>query len=512
MRLDDVLCLSRANRPIRSFRVPSHAVEVGSHPSCDLAIPSEAVAPRVLLIQPAFGSLFVYDLVDAPEIGEAEVMPIGRRFPLGGEYALTRLKSEAAPPEPGGTEVLRGPRSEQMELSLVGAPGSGVRPVRVSDAPVSIGGAEGNRLVLRDPTVSRHHCRVEPAGDTLRIRDLGSTNGTWVDGARIERHELRLGSCVRVGRTLLRVVERSPLKSGGAVFASAQMASVISSVDRFAPLPWPVLIHGETGVGKEVIALALHRRGPRREGPFVAVNAGGLARELVESELFGHERGAFTGAVQTHRGAFEQAHGGTLFLDEIAELPVALQTRLLRVLESWHVRRLGSEADRSVDVRLVCATNADLRRAVSRGEFRSDLFYRLHRLVIEVPALRARRADIEPLAEHFLRAMRAEVGPRELSECGMRRLSIHVWPGNVRELRNVLELAAVESDLGIIDGGAVERAIRCVGEVGPVRVPVDTLQEVLEHYDGNVSAAARALGLPRSTLRDRMKASSPGRS
>ena len=274
-------------------------------------------------------------------------------------------------------------------------------------------------------------------------------------------------------------------------------------------MPWPVLVRGETGVGKEHVARALHERGRRQDGPFVPLNGGGLPRELIESELFGHERGAFTGAVQAHRGAFEQAHGGTLFLDEVAELPADLQTRLLRVLESWHVRRVGSEAARRVDVRLVCATHRDLREMVHEGRFRSDLYYRIHRLVVEVPPLRARPADIACLARHFLLQMQPELGERRIDPQALERLHGYPWPGNVRELRNVLELAAVDSDGALIDLAAVDRSLRRVSEPSVLRPSADSLRETLEQYGGNMSAAARALGIPRSTLRDRLKGS-PG--
>jgi DNA-binding NtrC family response regulator len=236
----------------------------------------------------------------------------------------------------------------------------------------------------------------------------------------------------------------------------------------------------------------------------VPLNGGGLPRELIESELFGHERGAFTGAVQAHRGAFEQAHGGTLFLDEVAELPPDLQTRLLRVLESWHVRRVGSEAARRVDVRLVCATHKDLRAMVREGRFRSDLYYRIHRLVIEVPPLRVRPDDIACLARHFLLRMQSEVGERSLEPHALERLQAYPWPGNVRELRNVLELAAVDSDGEVIDLVSVDRSLRRVAEPSVLRPTADSLREALEQYGGNKSAAARALGIPRSTLRDRL--------
>jgi len=339
----------------------------------------------------------------------------------------------------------------------------------------------------------------------IGLRDLDSTNGTWVDGVRVKRVDLRVGASVRVGRSSFQLVEVGRGARDGVVAASAGMRRVMRDVERAASLPWPVLVSGETGVGKEVVARALHARGSRRNAPFVALNMGGLARELVESEMFGHERGAFTGAVRARRGAFEQANGGTLFLDEIGELPLMAQTRLLRVLETNEVRRLGGESVRNIDVRVVCATHADLRKAVRERSFREDLFYRIHRFVIEVPPLRKRKADILPLAEHLLGAMRRQVGVTELGKAGLERLSVHGWPGNVRELRNVLEIAALESHGGFIGERAVELALRSTSDLGGQAFSSDAVREALAQYGGNVAAAARALGLPRSTLRDRMR-------
>ena len=511
MGLGDTLCLCRSGRRIRGFPLGAAAIEVGSHPDCDIVIHAAGVPTRALLFQPHGGTVYVYDLAKGPALGARSLMPIGERVAVGAGYSVTRLKAEAVPFEPGGTELLRGCGGEPRLLSLVRGHGPGARAFHVGEEPVSVGGAAANSIALSDRAVSQYHCRIEPSSRGVSIRDLDSTNGTWVDGLRIRRHELRPGAVVRIGRTELRVVSRGSAgkPSSGIVVESSAMLSVMAEVDRFAGLPWPVLIRGETGVGKEHVARALHERGRRQNGPFVPLNGGGLPRELIESELFGHERGAFTGAVQAHRGAFEQAHGGTLFLDEVAELPADLQTRLLRVLESWHVRRVGSEAARRVDVRLVCATHRDLREMVHEGRFRSDLYYRIHRLVVEVPPLRARPADIACLAQHFLLQMQPEVGERRIDPQALERLHGYPWPGNVRELRNVLELAAVDGDGALIDLAAVDRSLRRVSEPSVLRPSADSLREALEQYGGNMSAAARALGIPRSTLRDRLK-SPPG--
>ncbi|MGB5195020.1 MAG: sigma 54-interacting transcriptional regulator [Polyangiales bacterium] len=511
MTLRETLCLFRAGRPVRSFPLGDSALEIGSHPSCDITIPEGKVAPRALLVHRCGGSVYVYDLAAGPGLERCAVMPLGRRFPIGARYCVTREKAHERPNKSGGsptTELLRACVAEREQLTLVAGAGAEARAFHVGHAPMSIGSAIDNTIALSDRAVSQYHCRVEPGEHASALRDLASTNGTWVDGMRVQRQELRPGAILRIGRTELRVVRRGldGLRPD-LVVESAPMLALMAEVDRLARLPWPVLIRGETGAGKEHIARALHERGSRHSGPFVALNGGGLPRELIESELFGHERGAFTGAAHAHRGAFERAHEGTLFLDEVAELPLDLQTRLLRVLETWRVRRLGGERERHVDVRLVCATHGDLRSEVQRGRFRADLFYRIHRLVLEVPPLRARPNDIAPLSEHFLAQMQADVGPRTLTMDAVERLRGHRWPGNVRELRNVLELAAVTHGSTEIDRAAVERALHRIGQSAIEAPSLDTLREALDHYGGNLSATARALGLPRSTLRDRLKGS-----
>ena len=509
MTLCDTLRLSFHGRPIRSFQLGEDLVEVGSDPGCDISVHSTEVVDRCLLVQPFGGTVYFYDLAAAPGLRRRFVLPIEEAVELGGGFALTRLKLEPEPPESPATrtELLRGGRGQRSAVSLVVGGGTGARAFHLRDEPLSVGSAADNHIALTDRAVSRYHCRIEPSAGGCAVRDLGSTNGTFVDGVRVKRQELRPGALLRVGRTELRAVDRGGADGGSPDFvvASPEMLSLMASVDRFARLPWPALIQGETGVGKEHIARALHERGPRSAGPFVALNGGGLPRELIESELFGHERGAFTGAQSARRGAFEQAREGTLFLDEVAELPLDLQTRLLRVLETWRVRRLGSESDRRVDIRLVCATHEDLRARVREGRFREDLFYRIHRLVLDVAPLRSRREDVVPLAAHFLRQAESSVGPRALTDAATERLRSYPWPGNVRELRNVIELAAVDGDGATLDVSAIDRALSRAGQSAGRAPSPDTLREALEHYGGNLSATARALGIPRSTLRDRLR-------
>ncbi len=509
MTLRDVVCLKHQGQRVRAFELRDVSMEVGSHPDCDVTVHDQAVPPRAWLLQPRGGTVYAHDLAKASNLRNPRVLAIGASVPLGGGYSITRLKAEPHTATAVRTKLLNPYVPRLTSFSLIRGQGGEARAYHVDEAPVSIGAAADNTIMLSDRAVSRYHCRLEPSSGGVCIRDLDSTNGTWVDGVRVRRHVLRTGMVLRVGQTELRVAGRQAVGAGGGatVVTSTAMLAVMADVDRFARLPWPVVIRGETGVGKEHIARALHERGVRNQGPFVALNAGGLPRELVESELFGHARGAFTGAIHAHRGAFEQADGGTLFLDEVAELPPDLQTRLLRILETWRVRRVGSETERPVDVRVICATHRDLRDMVRDGCFRADLYYRLHRLVVEVPALRSRPDDVEPLASHFLQSMESEVGPRELAADALARLRSYPWPGNVRELRNVLEHAAADSDGFLIGLAAIDRALRRISEPFVQKPSIDALRDALEHYGGNVSAAARALGIPRSTLRDRLKGS-----
>ncbi len=507
MPICDVLCLSRGDVRVRTFPLGAHGLEVGSDPDCDIAVHASGVLSRALLVLPAGGTVYLYDLAIAPGLTDRAVMPIDRPVSIGAGYSITRSKAVVESSPPARTELLDRFPVALRPIALVQGRGREAQALRIADRPLSIGADPDNALALSDRAVSRFHCRIEPSEQAVVVRDLGSTNGTWVDGVRIRRLELRPGGTLRVGRTEFRVAgggraEAPP--SATPVVASSAMLAVMADVDRFARLPWPALIRGETGVGKELVARALHERSPRRVGPFVGLNGGGLPRDLIESELFGHERGAFTGAVQSHRGAFEQAHGGTLFLDEVAELPSDLQTRLLRVLESWQVRRVGSEFERNVDVRLVCATHRDLRRMVQEGSFRADLYYRIHRLVIDVPALRHRTDDIGPLANHFLSSMAGEVGSKRMSAKAVWRLRAYSWPGNVRELRNALEIAAVGCDSSIIDEDRVDCVLRQLADPA-ARPNAGILRRAIEEHGGNLSAAARALGIPRSTLRDRLR-------
>jgi DNA-binding NtrC family response regulator len=284
------------------------------------------------------------------------------------------------------------------------------------------------------------------------------------------------------------------------------MREIAAQVRRLAQHSATVLVAGESGTGKELIARSLHREGPRAGAAFVPVNVAALPRELVETEMFGHERGAFTGAVSSRAGAFSEAEGGTLFLDEIGDLPLDAQPKLLRALDGYEVRRVGGSVGRRANVRVVAATHVPLEARVTAGQFRRDLFHRLEVFVIEVPPLRARRGDIAPIARRLLEQMEAELGRRALSSAAVARLSTHAWPGNVRELRNVLYRACdAAGHRALIEAWHVERGL------GPREQPRERVvtpslaRTILRENDNNLSAAARAAGCPRTTFRKLVK-------
>ncbi len=291
--------------------------------------------------------------------------------------------------------------------------------------------------------------------------------------------------------------------------ASATMQRLRNEVQRVAASASSVLIEGENGVGKELVAREIHALGPRASAPFVVVNCGAIPVTLIESELFGHERGAFSGAERKRMGLFEAAHGGTLFLDEIGELPKAVQPALLRALQFGEVRPVGSERTKAVDVRVVAATHRELGRAISSGEFREDLYYRISTLVISVPALRERREDIAPLAEMFLaRACVRTDRKMSLAPSAVQALEAHDWPGNVRELENVIERVVVMGEGESIDGVELERFLQRKGARPAGALPslnLATLERMalstaMRRFDGDKKAAAAELGVALKTL------------
>ena len=389
---------------------------------------------------------------------------------------------------------------------------------------LSIGTAEGNDLVLTDQTVSRYHLELSRGRSGVRVVDCSSTNGTVVNGVILATGEIVAGSTIQVGRTKLVVTDGEKLtleihaseSLAGLRGRTPVMRRVMAGIQRAAQSDASVLVVGESGTGKELVARGLHDLGPRADKPFLAVDCASMSPALVASELFGHERGAFTGADQQHIGAFERAHGGTLFLDEIGELPTALQSNLLGALERRRFRRLGGRAEISIDVRVVSATNRDLRAEVNSGAFRLDLYYRLAVVTLTLPALREHAEDIDLLVEHFLRDA-GYVGPiaELISETTMRTLSQHHWPGNVRELRNLIEATLAMGEPPALDRHAGHTGAADASDPFTPLLALDykaARQQLLAQFEiryctaklegarGNVSRAARDAQMDRSHL------------
>jgi DNA-binding NtrC family response regulator len=416
-----------------------------------------------------------------------------------------------------------------LSIEVVGGPDQG-KSYTAEGETVTVGTAESNDLRLTDPTVSRYHLELSRRGDQVAVTDLGSTNGTAVGPALLERGTVAPGSLLTLGRTSLRVgdgpTRTLSLHESGALGPlrgqSAPMRRLMAQILRLAQTDASVLLQGESGTGKELIARALHDQSPRAQKPIVTLDCGVISPGLVASELFGHERGAFTGADRRHIGVFERAQGGTLFLDEIGELSSGLQTALLGVLERRRFCRLGGTEELSVDVRVVSATHQDLRAEVNANTFRLDLYYRLAVVRLEVPPLRQRADDIPPLVEHFLHEV-GYAGPMEalVPPPLMATLQAHRWPGNVRELRNY-----VEAILAMGEPPSLEQAVGGPGAAHPPVPPAASVplplersyrearQQVLEDFEvrflkalmeragNNVSMAARLAQMDRSYLID----------
>ncbi len=384
---------------------------------------------------------------------------------------------------------------------------------------LTLGSGTDCGLKLTDATVSRKHVHLKRSPQGVWVKDLGSKNGTFLNGVRVDGFLVRRESTFTAGTTVVRVsgTPQSPAASatsfGGALGATPEMRALFASLGRAAPTLSNVLLLGETGTGKEVLAQAIHQASPRRHRPFVVVDCGGLAPSLVESELFGHVRGAFTGADAERRGAFVSAQGGTVFLDEIGELPVELQPKLLRVLESRTVRRVGEDHDRPVDVRIIAATHRDLSQAIKAGRFREDLYFRLAVLMARVPPLRERRADL-PL---LIQAILAKLGRPEfeLSAALVQSLEAHAWPGNVRELRNVIE-RAVSGGAAVLNEGSAPSAALSAQEAADLpykeakeqlvdRFTREYFTRLFETSGRNVTEMAKAAGIARTYAHEVVK-------
>jgi len=423
---------------------------------------------------------------------------------------------------------------------------------------IRIGAMEDNDVVLRDETVSRHHCRIIQEESGYVLVDLQSTNGTFIDKVRVREAYLRPGCTIAVGQSQLKfnareeAMEIVPSRKdhcGDLIGRNAKMREIYTIIEKIAPTATTVVIEGETGTGKEVVAQSIHKLSTRSSGPLIVFDCGAVPPNLIESELFGHEKGSFTGAVMTRQGLFEMADGGTLFLDELGEMPLDLQPKLLRALEQREVRRVGSSKSVKVDVRIIAATNRNLEDEVRAGRFRQDLYYRLSVVRLMLPALRERADDIPMLIRHFLKSQPYNRGAdgtqrvTSVSPAAGEALVAYRWPGNVRELVNCMERAVSFCDgdivqlddlpehlletLGAAQTSAGPETLRASTAADAPRPPdelingnvtfkdakerwvssfeKDYILSLLRRHGGNISHAARDADIDRKYFRKLMK-------
>jgi transcriptional regulator with GAF, ATPase, and Fis domain len=451
--------------------------------------------------------------------------------------------------DPALTTIFDGPRPtvrhlRKSKLVVTTGPDLG-KEVEISKPRMTGGRSIINDLVLSDKAISGSHFEIAAGENGYRLRDLESTNGVYVGELRIQDVYLKPGMSFRVGHTDLRFqrteeIVEIPLSRRDSfesvVGSSVRMREIFATLEKVAPSELTVLVTGETGTGKEMIARGIHQASPRAHKPFVVLDCGAIPKDLIESTLFGHEKGSFTGAVGQHHGCFEQAHGGTIFLDEIGELDINLQPKLLRVLENRELKRVGGDRVIKIDVRVVAATNRDLRQMVNQASFREDLYFRLSVIHVEMPSLRDRKEDVPALADVFLR----EIGKRRnmdmtFSTDAVQMLMTHSWPGNVRELKNVIERAASLAEDSVVRRADLmfnrEAAPARVaspspsGDTGAIALPqlqpgldfkeakqrvvdqfeVSYLKALLERHDGNITRSAQEAGLTRYHLRELLK-------
>lgn len=390
---------------------------------------------------------------------------------------------------------------------------------------VTIGRDSSCDIQLTEEDISRVHALISWTDRKFILTDK-STNGTFVNEKSVQNHELKHGDTISISDWRIKFDEddsstcetviRSHQKSskcekistslGPIIGKSKSMKQLFALASKVAVSDATICITGESGTGKELIARYIHETSSRRTKSYVALNCGAIPSNLIESELFGHERGSFTSATSQHRGVFEQANAGSLFLDEIGEMPIDLQTRLLRVLETKMVKRVGAQAEIPVDVRIITATNKDLKKLVKEKSFREDLFYRLFVMPIEIPPLRDRKNDIEPLAKHFLSDISPDNVEIEIDESALTKLNKHEWPGNVRELKNTIQRAILVSNGSIIKNSDIIFGSTLEED----QTPLDEQEKksvlgALSQAKGNASEAARQLGIARTTLTSMIK-------
>ena len=513
------------------LRAPLHgqAITVGRSVVNDISIPDDDLPPFLCSLEPVAGGYRVVDksgkgtVVNGKRVHD-EVLANGAELVFGrlrgrftrsvqdrsgkdGHQRTGILKTRGDGKLVKSDIRLRLPSGTRLEI-----PATGLR----------IGSFADNDIVIDDGFVSSYHAQLVLRGERLFVRDLDSTNGTFIGDVRVVEAEVPLKSTLRFGKAQVQVETeesdvdvsatargRGPWRCAQLTTADPTFAKTFGLIEKVAPHDASICIFGETGTGKELVAHALHVLSGRKTGPFVPLNCASFPEELIETELFGHEKGAFTGADRQRKGAFEEADKGTLFLDEIGELPLEMQAKLLRVLETRSVRRIGGRGDTPIDVRIVCATHRDLVQHVRLGRFREDLLHRIYVIPVKLPPLRDRPVDVVHLARHF-GALMSPQRSVTLTSAAEDKLRQHPFPGNVRELRNVMQRALIMGDGQTIDDDDIAFIPISLDEVqqgaalykkGMTMDDVEraAIEAALAAH-GSIGEAAKALGIAKTTL------------
>ncbi len=527
------LVFHRSGEPLLRLPIDRDRFQLGRGASNHLVLPDDDLLDEEAILELRPEGWWLIDAsrrgtrLDAAIVATEAPLTDGAVLYLGARWTVTfRLGHPTSPGETrrhaGQTIALRDAGAPARSISLCWESEDSEGRLLLETADVAGIGHDGdNEISISDKYVSSFHARVFHHRGAWRLSDLGSTNGTFVDEVRVGEAVLEPGMRIRVGEAVITVedplaatADSSPACRHGIVTADKGLLAVLDQVERLGGTDATVTIFGESGTGKELVARAVHDSSDRATGPFIPVNCAAISKDLMESELFGHEKGAFTGAATARAGAFEEANEGTLFLDEVGELPLDVQAKLLRAIELKEVRRVGATRPSRVDVRIVAATNRDLHAEVRSGKFREDVFYRLYVIPLTLPPLRRREADVPLLAEHFIRTRSPGRSPT-LTDQAREKLMRHAWPGNVRELRNTIERAILFHTNGRIlprdiifpsdqSTPKVEHLLDISGKT-LAEIEREAIHMALGANDGNRRMTARILGIARSTLQKKIK-------
>lgn len=523
------IVITRGGKDLVALPLHQQVLRIGRSETNDLCLPEQSVSRHQCLLACQDDAVEMEDksgrgtVVDGRPLRKAKLQP-GAEINFGSLTAVLRevTQAPAAPTvvSSGDTMVIQSNAPTSEELVLTGTCGKRRIKTPLGGQVLTLGQDPSNDIILDDNYVSAFHCRLFRKGSAWFVADLDSTNGTRVNGVTVSEARLEAGATLSLGKVEMRLVNarEKPADNGfqGLLSQDPAMRPVFATIKRAAPTNETILITGESGTGKEVVAQACYRLSQRAHKPLVALNCAAISKELMESELFGHEKGAFTGAQARRTGLMEEAHQGTMFLDEIGELALDLQAKLLRALESGEIRRVGSNQPLSVDVRVLAATHRSLPQRVQEGEFREDLYYRVCVIEIQLPPLRQRPRDIPLLANYFLEQVTGQTEPKSFSEKAMETLQQYRFPGNVRELKHIVTRAAILCEGRQIDPRHLTFAPPTlsdrVAESKLYRqnktlreVESEAIRETLAFHDGNQRAAARTLGIARSTLVAKME-------